>query len=174
MEQGITNAEEMARKADLYCGAHDSYPKKSHVKDNKVSSNKNVRTDGKAENNPSLNTNKGKLSVKNPVCFSCGDRGHYAKSCPKSPKAEQVIKRCLTGNYPNLGPFCAGKVNGLNVSTILRDTGCTCIMVSDKLFPYIQPNNLPKCTVSGYLGRKDNFPVTRAFLDCPFSRDGQM
>ena len=41
-------------------------------------------------------------------------------------------------------------------------------MVSDKLFPNIQPDNLPKCAVKDYLGRKDDFPVIRAFLDCPF------
>ena len=47
MEQGITNANEMARKADLYCGAHDNYPNKSHVKNSKISSDKKVQIEQK-------------------------------------------------------------------------------------------------------------------------------
>ena len=42
-------------------------------------------------------------------------------------------------------------------------------MVSDKLFPNL-PDMLPKCTVPDYLGWKNEFPITRAFLDCPFFR----
>ncbi|XP_064121774.1 uncharacterized protein LOC135226265 [Macrobrachium nipponense] len=168
MEQGFTNATELARKADLYCGAHDCYPNRTRDKNSNKSSSKKVQIEQKPETKATFIQTKDKIQMKNPICFTCGDRGHYAKNCPKSPKAEEVIKRCLTGNDRNLGPFCAGKVNGLNVSTILRDTGCTCIMVSDKIFPNIQPDKLPKCTVSDYLGRKNDFPVTRAFLDCQF------
>ena len=33
------------------------------------------------------------------------------------------------------GELVSGTVNGSRVSTILRDTGCSCFVVSDKLIP---------------------------------------
>ena len=60
-----------------------------------------------------------------------------------------------------------GSVNDVHVDSILRDTGCTSIIGSSKLFPNLNTNN---CTVTllDYLGRSDKFPVINCKIKCPF------
>ena len=60
-----------------------------------------------------------------------------------------------------LGPLFSGTVNGMNESTILRDTSCYCVVVSDKLFPDIECGSLDTADLSDYLGRKVTWPVVR-------------
>ena len=165
MEQGIVKAREMAVKADLYCGAHHNYPQKSQH--NKSKSYKGSKADNSADTSNPKEKDSSKSQAKIPKCYNCGEMGHYSRKCPKSPMADHVVKKCLT-DVNNLGPFYSGTVNGANVSSILRDSGCTCIMVSDKLFPNLKSEELPKCSVADYLGRIDIFPVTKAYIDCPY------
>ncbi|XP_068232805.1 uncharacterized protein [Palaemon carinicauda] len=58
-----------------------------------------------------------------------------------------------------------GTVNGVTVSTILRDTGCTGVVVSEDLIP--DPGtNCSYSTLIDYLGRKDRFPIVKIYLKC--------
>ncbi|KAK3880412.1 hypothetical protein Pcinc_015095 [Petrolisthes cinctipes] len=51
-----------------------------------------------------------------------------------------------------------GTVNSVRVSTILRDTGCTCIIVSENVLPDLDLSRCKKTKVADYLGRVDLFP----------------
>ena len=59
-----------------------------------------------------------------------------------------------------------GSVNGMRVSTILRDTGCTAVIVSDDLLPNVDVEKCAKCKVRDYLGRVDIFPLVNVYVDC--------
>lgn len=61
-----------------------------------------------------------------------------------------------------------GFVNGTPVPSIFRDTGATCILISDKLLPDAEPLPARFIKVSCYLGRVNLWPVIRCYIDCPF------
>ncbi|XP_063612558.1 uncharacterized protein LOC134786041 [Penaeus indicus] len=62
----------------------------------------------------------------------------------------------------------AGTLNGVWVSTILRDTGCTCVIVSDKVLPDVDVSSADLVGIEDYLGRVDYFPKIRCLLKCPY------
>lgn len=62
----------------------------------------------------------------------------------------------------------SGTINGSWVSTILRDTGCTSIIVSDEVLPDIDVSHCEMVRVADYLGRVDFFPKVKCFLRCPY------
>ena len=98
-------------------------------------------------------------------CFSCGDPSHKRNECPKRSNKVKFISNSLSCQE-TLGPMFCGTVNGMNVSTILRDTGYSCVVVSDKLFPDIECGSLDTAELSDYLGRKHTWPVVRCYNDC--------
>nr|XP_027232840.1 uncharacterized protein LOC113824300 [Penaeus vannamei] len=62
----------------------------------------------------------------------------------------------------------AGTVNGAWVSTVLRDTGCTCVIVSHKVLPDVDLSRADLVGIEDYLGRVDYFPKTKCYLNCPY------
>lgn len=62
----------------------------------------------------------------------------------------------------------SGTVNGTWVSDILRDTGCSCVLVSEDLLPDVDTTNCEMTKVSDYLGRSNYFPKVRCYLRCPY------
>ena len=107
------------------------------------------------------------------ICHYCKKPGHYKSSCPSkaktTPFGASKVQFCWdqaeSGQWDLMIP---GTVNGINVSTILLDTGCDCIIVSDKILPDIDTANCRKRTVYDYLGRKDEFPVTKCYIKCKY------
>jgi hypothetical protein len=61
-----------------------------------------------------------------------------------------------------------GTVNGARVSSILRDTGCSCVIVADETLPDADVKNAPLVKVTDYLGRTDEFPIVKCYIDCEF------
>ena len=111
-------------------------------------------------------------------CHGCGELGHIKPQCPKNPLSyansnsrtgHVNIHFCLDDTKPREFMSC-GTVNGSHVSTILRDTGCSCIIVADEVLPdHDKPLRYAK--VFDYLGRESNFPVVRCYIRCPFYND---
>ncbi|MPC64524.1 hypothetical protein E2C01_058642 [Portunus trituberculatus] len=60
-----------------------------------------------------------------------------------------------------------GTVNGSWTSSILRDTGCSCIVVAEVL-PDADISNCLSCQVADYLGCVDTFPIVQCYIRCPY------
>nr|XP_053641247.1 uncharacterized protein LOC128694907 [Cherax quadricarinatus] len=152
-ERNVHTAAEMAQAADIYACAHNNYPKER-------SRYKPVVPKQSEGSKPSVPKNSTAFTVK---CFNCNEWGHRRPDCPRK-KGENVGK-CFTESNIN-APFSEGTVNGMNVSTILRDTGCSCIVISSKLFPNLDSSRYKSTKLTDYLGRSDSFPTVRCFVRC--------
>ena len=148
---------EMARLADNFASARNSYPK--------------LKSKPKFETDPNSQSND-KNEIKQVKCYSCGLPGHKRSTCPKKPPYSQnpsyprdKVQRAFNDPDPD-GPMVTGSVNGVRVSTILRDTGCSCVIVSEDLLPNLEVSDLPTKIIYDYLGRANSFPVTKCYLDC--------
>ncbi|KAK8386995.1 hypothetical protein O3P69_017974 [Scylla paramamosain] len=108
-------------------------------------------------------------------CHTCGEEGHIRPRCPRNPRAFKDPLTTTTPQY-KVG-FCmenrtvpcftmAGTISGSWASTIIRYTGCSGIVVSEEVLPNIDPSLFPKVKVADYLGRVDEFPVVRCYLQC--------
>ena len=113
----------------------------------------------------------------NVKCHGCGEMGHIKPKCPKNPlsyanansnfKSSNVrVNFCLDDTTPREFMSC-GTVNGSRVSTILRDTGCSCIIVADEILPD-HDNPLRYAKIFDFLGRENSFPVVKCYIRCPF------
>lgn len=94
------------------------------------------------------------------VCHTCGEVGHISPNCPKKNPRESVVKgdksvslKCyncgkrghMSMQCPSKALFCGeklsgaitrkGKVEGIEVTDILLDTGCSRTMVRRSLVP---------------------------------------
>ena len=61
-----------------------------------------------------------------------------------------------------------GTVNGARVSSILRDTGCSAIIVSEEVLPDVNLTACKRVEVFDYLGRRNVWPVVRCYISCKF------
>ncbi|MPC74796.1 hypothetical protein E2C01_069171 [Portunus trituberculatus] len=62
----------------------------------------------------------------------------------------------------------SGTVNGSWTSSILRDTGCSCIVIPKEVLPDADISNCRSCHVADYLGRVDTFPIVQCYIKCPY------
>ena len=113
----------------------------------------------------------------NVKCQSCGEFGHIKLKCPKDPLAyskhstsniskDVKINFCLEDDTLKDFMSC-GTVSGSRVSTILRDTGCSCVIVANEVLPD-HDNPLRFVKVFDFLGRENSFPVFKCYITCPF------
>lgn len=74
---------------------------------------------------------------------------------------------CL--KHPSVNSYrVAGTIHGAWTSSIIRDTGCSCVIVSEDALPDADVSNCQMVHVVDYLGRVDVFPVLRCFFRCPY------
>ncbi|MPC27206.1 hypothetical protein E2C01_020373 [Portunus trituberculatus] len=59
-------------------------------------------------------------------------------------------------------------LTGSIVFPVMRDSGCTGMVVSEEVLPDVDPALCPKVKVADSLGRIDEFPLVRCFLRCPY------
>ena len=125
----------MAEAADNYACAHNCYPKKDKSKNEKtsVSNSKSKQFSSEHSKSKQLSSEKASSSPSSPgttrrnlKCFGCGEWGHAKNKCPNKVLPAQNIARCFNETDYD-APFCHGTFDGSNLSTILRDTGCTCL-----------------------------------------------
>nr|XP_053641097.1 uncharacterized protein LOC128694815 [Cherax quadricarinatus] len=147
----LIKAEEVAEAADLNAEAHNSYKDlKGSIPKENGSPEPKVKKPTVGKKSPAII----------PTCHRCGGIGRKRPDCP-SKKIEKVGRCFVDGN--DQAPFCSGTVNGIKVSDILRDTGCTRIIILDKLFSNFKTFRVSSI-LSDYLGRENTFPTIRCYL----------
>jgi len=103
-------------------------------------------------------------------CLYCKGFGHIKPNCPKnSSKFKSDIR--VGFYFDDTTPrelLTSGTVNGSWVSTILRATGWSCIIVSEEVLPDVDVSLCKKVKVFDYLGRLNIFPQVRCYLKCLF------
>ncbi|XP_045130232.1 uncharacterized protein LOC123515561 [Portunus trituberculatus] len=107
-------------------------------------------------------------------CHGCGELGHIRPRCPKNPRAFKesppsqpfTVEFCLS-DHSVPQPLVSGTVNGSWTSSILRDTGCSCIVVAEVVLTDVD-SNCRSCQVADYLGRVDTFPIVQCYISCPY------
>ena len=156
--------EQLANLADNYARAHNLAGKSTS---GKPGVNRQGKSTPKAP--PDVKSN-GKSDFSKIRCFSCGETGHKRPACPRNPRVDPPNKVHRVSHaldqQSTLAPMFPGTVNGSHVSTILRDTGCTCVVVSDQVLPHVDTSNSLTCEVADYLGRRDRFPIVRCYIKC--------
>ena len=155
---------EMAEVADLYATARNTYPK--NVANREMHQNKSPIIDDKS-------SQKVRVPLSQIKCHSCGIIGHKKSTCPQNPILNRPNTRSnavnVTLNTPNLqGIPISGTVNGVFVTSIIRDTGCSLIIVSSDLLPDVADTHDKFTDISDYLGRKDKFPLVKCYIDCDY------
>lgn len=102
-------------------------------------------------------------------CYACGSFGHIKSRCLQNPRASgsYAVNFCLDDKNTNKF-ISSGTVNGANVSTILRDTGCSCIIVSNEVLPDVEISQCKVAKIADYLGRETHFPIVKCFIRCPY------
>ena len=169
-ENNSVKLAEIINSAETYASAHSSIFSKSRSQINKPIKDSERRN---PRSNPSSDDVrlqlKPKVDTSRINCYSCGANGPKSSQCPRNPRVRYETANKVTHNFSNqkiLGPMYSGSVNGARVSTILRDTGCTCVVVSDELIPDLDLTKAKYWTVSDFLGRTNSFPVVKCYIKC--------
>ena len=170
-ERDVSTLAEAVRLADQWTTAHGAYPRHEHSH-RKPSATSGLK-DASGTTLSSTNKENPKSSVK---CHNCGESGHIRPRCPQNPAAfkysnskapQEKVGFCFNDSTPR--KFCAsGSVNGARVSTIIRDTGCSCIIVSEQVLPDYDVSDCSLVEVADYLGRVNKFPLVRCYIKCPY------
>lgn len=178
-ENDVKDLDKAVKLADSWSSAHRAFPRASSTA---VKPRKQNNQSRPLENSPQNSgaskppqSRRGKPDYSNVTCHGCGDKGHIRPTCPKNPLrfksntsfSTQQIGFCL-GNNNIYKHMASGTVNGAWVSTILRDTGCTCIIVCEEALPDVDVTECKKVEIADYLGRVNSFPQVRCFLRCPY------
>lgn len=172
-ERRTTKLQDAVQLADDWASAHNAYPK---TRDNTRTGGRHAPSVAFAQKTPASSSEKRPSAV---TCHNCGEEGHIRPRCPKNPRAfkdrpsstsqypQYKVGFCMTDRcVPNFS--ATGTINGSWSSSIIRDTGCSGVVISEEALPDVDPSLCPKACVSDYLGRIDEFPVVRCYLRCPF------
>ncbi|XP_069988596.1 uncharacterized protein [Penaeus vannamei] len=166
-EHNVSSLTDAVSLSDNWSSAHSAYPRSYQ------SSEQGKRSVAPKPQTPVQSALRRDFSsVK---CHGCGDIGHIRSRCPKNPLAYKQyhpitthkVGFCLS-ERENSKIMTAGTVNGAWVSTVLRDTGCTCVIVSHKVLPDVDLSRADLVGIEDYLGRVDYFPKTKCYLNCPY------
>ena len=168
-EKGAATLQELVTHADNWASAHKHVFKKAF--NNKFTKTTPEKEEMKSPTNEK-NTPTGKSTPnlkpkREVICHSCGAPGHYKSQCESIKNENYAVKVCFSSQISPKFMTC-GTINGCNVSTILRDTGCSCVVVSEDVLPNITDENSPKVNLSDFLGNVTAFPVARCYLKCKY------
>ena len=180
-EQEVTCLTTAVEKADTWASAHNAYPKQntsgSAGKFSSLSSKNPTGSGSKAKDDITTSSRNDRWTTHAKIkCYNCGEEGHVRSRCPKNPRAFKTepdapskykIGFCMSNRTP-LDYSTAGTINGSWTSTIIRDTGCNCVIVSEEALPDSDISSCPKVRVEDFLGRESEFPVVRCYINCPY------
>ena len=185
-EKGKLSITDAANAADNWSIAHPikQRPKFSNNYSNAFVDPNKVYQESKSKPNTNTNTNNNSnnnsRSHDNLTCHNCGVIGHIRTNCPGIFQSKPNKNFAKTSN-PNVNKvsmsfsktipdkfMCQGTVNGFNVSTIVRDTGCGCVVVSQEVMKDVDVAKCEKTKLEDYLGRINEFPVVKCYLKCIF------
>ncbi|KAA0186772.1 hypothetical protein HAZT_HAZT006895 [Hyalella azteca] len=179
-EKNVSTLNEMVQLAHNWAMAH-----KLHGKKPTSGKFRETRLPEAAERRSELAAERSAVPNSNLKCHACGESGHLKRRCPRNPAA-YISGRAPAPQFPTRpdwrGPnsvnfsiarlsslqlpeiatqkyLCAGSVNGTHVTDILRDTGCTCVIVSTNLIPNRDLTESRNVPVYDYFGEKTLFPV---------------
>ena len=175
-ERRPTALKDAIKLADDWTSAHPTLPRAATTGFRKATRPSQLSPSNKATPAPSNSASGRKDTSSSVTCHGCGEVGHIRPRCPKNPRN---YKEGTSATLPYKVGFClsdrrvphfqaSGTVNGAWVSTIIRDTGCSCVMVSEEVLPDIDTSHCRKVFVADYLGRVDTFPVVSCYLRCPY------
>lgn len=165
-EQKVETLPKLIELSDSWSQAHKSYPKSSFVRRDRVTA------PIKSFERESYNRNVGaiKKDFSKIMCHYCKEFGHMQSRCPIR-KGIPVVKdhvQFVFSDETRRKYLAQGTVNGQNVSTIWRDTGCSSVMVSDELMPNLDVRNCKKVSVADFVGNVHYLPECRVYIKCPF------
>ena len=159
-ERGVNTLAAAVQRADDWSSARHSYPRACQsLSTHKKSNKKETPSDS------ILQATKGPASVVK--CHHCAEVGHIRPKCHKNPRAfkdepSSTVKVGFYWETRQLSNYCvSGTINGAWTSTIIRDTGCSSLIVSEEALPDADTTQCHKVTIYDYLGRPDTFPVVR-------------
>jgi transposase InsO family protein len=172
-ERGSLSLNDTVHAADCWSTAH---PASDKPNPSSFTSNQS------GQQNPNVHVRNRTHS--NVTCHNCGVVGHIKPNCPSLFKHKTVnsvmgsvnpfyepnvqqISHAFDSRIPDKY-MSHGTVNGANVSTIVRDTGCQCIVISKDVVPDAQLKNCKTTSLSDYLGRTNLFPYLKCYLKCKF------
>ena len=164
---------EATELADNWASAHNSYSKYCFDPSGKKHKSTPLSTKPPFRSHPSSSpTPKASPGLK---CHLCGKEGHIRPRCPENPRAfkdgtttqRHEVRFCWDApRVPNYS--VSGTIDGSWTSSIIKDTGCSCIVVAEDVLPDADVTHCRKVYLSDYLGRTDAFPVVRCYLRCPY------
>ena len=185
-ERSHENVDTLLECGDLWLSAHPkAYSKPKYDFKPRNDKTKNVASSGQQtkpqsnfsgprESNVTDRKSMQRNVNKSVVCYDCGQAGHVRSQC-KTPKTNpnSISDNVASINFATIGKvgneyMTCGTVNGLNVSTIVRDTACEAVLVSNDCLPNVNLDNSNKITVCDFLGKPTSLPVARCYISCPF------
>ncbi|XP_063598199.1 uncharacterized protein LOC134774732 [Penaeus indicus] len=162
-ENSASTLDEAVRFADTWASAHVSYPK----------SNTCLHRGKRMVQTKQMVPEEAEVKAPRPkvTCHGCGKVGHIKPRCPKNPFAfKQQSSYTVDFSYDDNSPrkfLTSGTINGSWVSTVLRDSGCSCVIVAEQLLPDFDLT-CQWTRVFDYLGHTDTFPLVKCFIRCPY------
>jgi len=172
-ERNLKSIAEVTSAADCWSSARKSYrpntdSRQINRKDNLKPPEKDPSPDDGIPHENVSNFRTKKPNISAVICHNCRKRGHYKANCPASARTSDLnVNFCLEDNFDK--PYMtSGTVNGFRVSTIMRDTGCSTIIVSSAILPDVDVSNSETKVMRDYLGRENEFPVVRCYISCKY------
>ncbi|XP_050710138.1 uncharacterized protein LOC126994908 [Eriocheir sinensis] len=163
------------RLADNWSSACNAYPKASSPSSRDPSKAASPTKSSEPSQGTTTKTSA-QPSTATVKCHQCGEEGHVCPRCPKNTRAFKDVEPakpsyqvgfCLRDkSVPKFSIW--GTVNGSWNSNIIRDTGCSCVIVSEDLLPDVDVESCPKASLADYLGWVDKFPMVRCHFSCPY------
>lgn len=196
-ENKVSGMVDMIELADRWSTAHKAYPKASNFKSRQAGVKFTRPSEVVNQHCPdsrveqAFNSKKDWSKLK---CYNCGELGHPQFLCKRNnlrnsrretvnccqndkfgvkegskefQKHRETVSFCFSDCSPR-NYFSTGTVNGMNVSTVWRDTGCSCVIVANDVLPNIIPEDHEQTAVYDYLGNCQNYPLVMCYLKCPF------
>ena len=183
-EKQPSSAGELAAIATTYEAARNRVKRSNHnagthIKKSHVNSNEKTTKENSQSQKSNWQNTKMDSQIKR--CFLCKESGHFRDKCPKNRERVGVVTQ-MDGDskekntHERLCEVCEKKkfkeiskvrVEGQLVDA-LRDSGCTSIIVDEKIVPKDKYTGKTKETMYANKALKEKLPVAKVHIDSPY------